>query len=266
LQDAERAAGMNAKLRKKGDHAARVGFRIAAARVRIQAEAMASRYLRRIRRRGWMFESAGDREVSMRAMSMWSDYGTPVQRRWWKSPRRSTRSSTGLKILLAAGVVVAGVIGISGVYPQVIDAEWVQGARTYASRTPAPDAKITTPDVKMTRRSDIPASVQPVPIAATTSQAAVATPRPAAQPAAAVPTPRAAAAASKPLPVEAEPPALAEIPDASANADEPPKPASTVAAKPASPVVKRRVTRVERPRRAAPGAFAFGWGGSPFRM
>jgi hypothetical protein len=188
-------------------------------------------------------------------MSMWSDYGAPVQRRWWKSPKRSTRSSTGLKILLAAGVVVAGVIGISGVYPQVIDAEWVQGARTYASRTPAPDAK-------MTRRSDIPASVQPLRIAPTTSEAAVATPRPAAV----VPTPRAAAAASKPLPVETELPALAEIPDASANADAPPNPASTVAAKPASPVVKRRVTRVERPRRAAPGAFAFGWGGSPFRM
>ena len=193
---------------------------------------------------------------------MWSDYGAPVQRRWWKSPRRSTRSSTGLKILLAAGVVVAGVIGISGVYPQVIDAEWVQGAKTYASRTPAPDAKASTPDAKMTRRSDIPASIQPPPIPSTTSEAAVATPRPAAV----VPTPRAAAAAPKPLPVEAELPALAEIPDASANADAPPKPASTVAAKPAAPVVKRRVTRVERPRRAAPGAFAFGWGGSPFRM
>lgn len=256
-----RPAGMNATLRKMGDHAWRVGFRIAVARVRIQAETMASRYLRRFRRRGWMLESAGDWVVSMRAMSMWSDYGAPVQRRWWKSPRRSTRSSTGLKILLAAGVVVAGVIDISGVYPQVIDAEWVQGARTYASKTPAPDAKTTTPDAKITRRSDIPASVQPLRIAATTSEAAVATPRPAAV----VPTPRAAAAASKPLPVEAELPALAETPDASANADAPPKPASTVVAKPA-PVGKRRVARVERPRRAAPGAFAFGWGGSPFRM
>jgi hypothetical protein len=251
---------MNAKLRKKGDHAWRVGFRIAAGRVRIQAETMASRYLRRFDAGVRCSNLQGNREVSMRAMSMWSDYGAPVQRRWWKSSRRSTRSSTGLKILLAAGVVVAGVIGISGVYPQVIDAEWVQGAKTYASRTPAPDAKTTTPDAKMTRRSDIPASVQPSSIAATTSAAAVATPRTAAV----VPTPRAAAAASKPLPVEAELPALAESPDA--NADAPPKPASTVAAKPAVPAGKRRVTRVERPRRAAPGAFAFGWGGSPFRM
>jgi hypothetical protein len=31
-------------------------------------------------------------------------------------------------ILLAAAVVVAGVIDISGIYPQVIDAEWVQKA------------------------------------------------------------------------------------------------------------------------------------------
>ena len=69
---------------------------------------------------------------------MWSDYGAPVQRRWWKSPRRRTRSSTGLKILLAAGVVVVGVIGISGVYPQVIDAEWVQGARSLRVKNARP--------------------------------------------------------------------------------------------------------------------------------
>jgi hypothetical protein len=205
-------------------------------------------------------------------MSMWSDYGAPVQRRWWKSPRRRTRSSTGLKILLAAGVVVVGVIGISGVYPQVIDAEWVQGARTYASRTPAPDVKATTPDAKITRRSDIPVSVQPSPRSTTptTSEAAVPAPRtPAAvatpRVAATVATPRPAAPAPNPLPAETEPATLAEPADAAANADATPKPASTVAAKPA-PVAKRRVVRTERPRRAAPGPFAFGWGGSPFRM
>jgi hypothetical protein len=32
------------------------------------------------------------------------------------------------QIFLAAVSVVAGVIGISGIYPQIIDAEWVQGA------------------------------------------------------------------------------------------------------------------------------------------
>jgi cytoskeletal protein RodZ len=208
-----------------------------------------------------MFESAGDREVSMRPISMWSDHGAPLRGRWWKA-KRSTRSSTGLKILLAAGVVVAGVIGISGVYPQVIDAEWVQGARTYASRMPAPDAKTTTPDAKITRRSDIPASIQaPSPSTApTTGGAPVAAPGPAAV----VRTPRPTAPASKPLP-QAEPLALAENPDASANADAPQKPASTVAARPAAPVVKRRVSRAD-PRRGSTGPFAFGWGGSPFRM
>ena len=45
--------------------------------------------------------------------------------------RRGTGSSVGPKILLAAVVVVAGVIGISGIYPQVIDAEWVQDAGTH---------------------------------------------------------------------------------------------------------------------------------------
>jgi hypothetical protein len=219
---------------------------------------------------------------------MWSDHAAPVQRRWWKTrSRRSTRSSTGLKILLAAGTVVAGVIGVSGVYPHVIDAEWVQGARTYASRTPAPDAKTTTPDARtiapdarMTRRSDIPAPVQAPPRSTALTTAAAATPRPTTVvptpvptavvptpgPAAKVPTPRSAAPASEPLPVEAAPPAVAEIPDAAANADAPPKPAATVAARPAGPVVRRRVVRAEHPRRSSPGPFAFGWGGSPFRM
>ncbi len=197
----------------------------------------------------------------MRPISMWSDHGAPVRGRWWRSPsRRSARSLTGLKILLAAGVVVAGVIGISGVYPQAIDAEWMHGARTYASRMPAPDAKTTAPDGKITRRSDIPASVQAQPrsTALTTAEA------PAATPAAGVPMRRPDPPASKPLP-QAEPLAAAETP-AAANADAPPTPASGVAAKPAAPAVKRKVSRAEHPRRGSPGAFAFGWGGSPFHM
>jgi S-DNA-T family DNA segregation ATPase FtsK/SpoIIIE len=167
---------------------------------------------------------------------MWSDHGAAPRGRWWKTrSRRRSRSSTGLKIVLAAGVVVAGVIGVSGVYPRVIDAEWVQGAGTIASRVPAPDVN---------------------------SEGAVVTPGPAAV----VPTPRAAAPVPTPLP-QAAPLAVAETPDAAANADAPPTPAPTVAAKPAAPVVKRRiVSRAERPRR---GSFQFGpfaFGGSPFRM
>jgi hypothetical protein len=196
---------------------------------------------------------------------MWSDHGAPAQGRWWKTrSRRSTRSSTGLKILLAAGVLVAGVIGVSGVYPRVIDAEWAQGAGTYASRVPPPDAKATLPDTKTTRRSDSPASIQAPPrsIALTTSEPPVAAPGPAAV----VPTPRAAAPGSKPLPQTA-PLAIAEIPDAAANADAPSTPAPTVAAKPVAPVVKRRiVSRAEHPRRGSFGFGPFAFGGSPFRM
>ncbi len=197
---------------------------------------------------------------------MWSDYGAPVQGRWWRArSRRSARSRTGLRILLAAGVVVAGVIGISGVYPQVIDAQWMQGARSYASKMPAPDSKTATPDANLAGRSEIPASIQAQPRStavraeAAVPAAAVATPGPAAT----VPTPQRAVTASKPLPVEGESLALTESPDAAANADTPPKPAPTIAAK---PVIKRRVSRVEHPRRSSPGPFAFGWGASPFHM
>jgi hypothetical protein len=258
---------MNPKLRNRCDDARRVGFRIAIACVRIQAEVngVPGAF------GGVVLTPASEclnlqgQEISMGAISMWSDHGAPARGRWWKTrSRRSTRSSTGLKILLAAGVLVAGVIGISGVYPKVIDPEWVQGAGAYASRVSAPDARTTTPDAKITRRSDSPASIQAPSrsIALTTSEAPVATPGSAAV----VPTPRAAAPASKPLP-QAAPLAVAETADAAVNADAPPTPAPTVAAKPAAPVVKRRVvSRVAHPRR---GTFTFGpfaFGGSPFRM
>src|SRR5450755_3657867 len=48
--------------------------------------------------------------------------------RWKSASRRGTRTSIGPKILLAAILVVAGVVGIGGIYPQVIDAERVRDA------------------------------------------------------------------------------------------------------------------------------------------
>ena len=45
--------------------------------------------------------------------------------------KRGARSSIGSTILLSAIVVVAGVIGISGIYPQVVDAEWMQDSGTH---------------------------------------------------------------------------------------------------------------------------------------
>ena len=60
--------------------------------------------------------------------SIGSDYGAPAQRPWMSASRRGTGSSVGPKILLVAVVVVAGVIGISGIFPQVIDADRVPEA------------------------------------------------------------------------------------------------------------------------------------------
>jgi hypothetical protein len=63
----------------------------------------------------------------MRAkFSVSSDCGAPAQQHWMSASKRGARTSIGPMILLAAVVVVAGVIGISGIYPQIIDAEWVQ--------------------------------------------------------------------------------------------------------------------------------------------
>ena len=60
-------------------------------------------------------------------IAMWSDYGAPRRKHWRARSRRSSRSSIGPIILAAAVVVVAGVIGL---YPQIIDSEWVQGMST----------------------------------------------------------------------------------------------------------------------------------------
>src|SRR6516225_7993381 len=75
--------------------------------------------------------------------SVWSDYGAPAQRQWMSASRRGSGNSIGPKILLAAVVVVAGVIGISGIYPQVIDSEWVPdtGTRLPVMSLSNPDAR-----------------------------------------------------------------------------------------------------------------------------
>jgi hypothetical protein len=66
--------------------------------------------------------------VSMRPkFAMWSEYGWPTRKRWRSRYRRKTQSSTRLRTLLLAVACVAGGIGISGVYPQIIDSRWVRG-------------------------------------------------------------------------------------------------------------------------------------------
>ena len=53
-------------------------------------------------------------------------------------------SSIGSTILLAAVVVVAGVIGVSGIYPQVIDAEWMQDSGAHLPIMSLPATSTTT--------------------------------------------------------------------------------------------------------------------------
>jgi hypothetical protein len=76
--------------------------------------------------------------------SIWSDYGASAQKHWMSAANRGTPASIGPKIFLAAVVVVAAVIGISGIYPQVIDEAWVQNAAgTHLSKISSPTADAT---------------------------------------------------------------------------------------------------------------------------
>jgi hypothetical protein len=63
--------------------------------------------------------------------SVWSDHGASAQKHWMLTSKRGTHTSIGPKILLAAVSVVASVIGLSGIYPKVIDAQGVQDAPTH---------------------------------------------------------------------------------------------------------------------------------------
>jgi hypothetical protein len=75
--------------------------------------------------------------------SIWSDYGASQKHRM-SAPNRRTTASIGPKIFLAAVVVVAAVIGISGTYPQVIDEAWVQNAAgTHLPKMSLPTADAT---------------------------------------------------------------------------------------------------------------------------
>jgi hypothetical protein len=68
-------------------------------------------------------------------ISVWSDYGIRRHKRWRSPSRQRSQSSIGPRILVAAVVVVAGVIGISCIYSQIIDSEWVLSVGTHVKRT-----------------------------------------------------------------------------------------------------------------------------------
>jgi hypothetical protein len=210
-------------------------------------------------------------------ISMWSDYRAPRHKHWRVPSRRSSRSSIGPKILVAAVVLVAGVIGISGIYPQIIDSEWVQSAGT-----DSPHSKnVAISDATTTRRSGIVAAI-PLPprrVAMTTGGAAVPAPRPAGPTPASAPVPELSEMHSSVAAVELPPsetaPPLADIPDAQAKADPPAEPAAVAPAARTRPVgrlverlrapVRQRVVRVVH-HRSYSGAYAqyggwAGWGG-----
>jgi hypothetical protein len=196
-------------------------------------------------------------------IAMWSDYRSPRQKRW--RSRRSTRSSIGLKVLLIAFTAVAAVVGISAIYSEIVDSEWVQNAVTRAKRTAVAEVA--------TRRG--PGLVTTVPLsprgaATTTGEAAVSAPRAAVSPpAAAEPTGARSQVAAVELPPNET--SLALIPDAQAVADSPVQPAQSAIPvfKPAqryvskAPVVKKRVARTEhhRSRSGAYAQYGGGWGG-----
>jgi hypothetical protein len=214
-------------------------------------------------------------------IAMWSDYGAP-RHKHWRAPRRSSRSLIGPKILVAAVVVVAGVIGISGIYPQIIDSEWVQGtsprlqhvAHTETAPTPRRSgivAEIPLPPRRATVTTGEavapaqPSAVTPAPAVRTATAPAPAVPAAPAARVAAVPAPAAPAPAAPPAVSEmrssvaaAEQPAagsdaaLADVPDAQAMAEAPADPAAAApAAAPAAaarPVYAGRAPVVKRQR------------------
>jgi hypothetical protein len=173
---------------------------------------------------------------------LWSDHGAPAQRQWKSSSKRGV--SIGPKILLAAAVIVAGFIGISGIFPEVIDARWAPDvvARLPVMSLSAPDARTkASPPRRVT----------------TTGQGTV-LPRPAPTPDTARPE-RAKAEAVAAAPQAATPLGAAEVPESKTQADALPAEAapapaaraaeqtkSTRMAQRAKPVVKKVVHFAQR--------------------
>jgi len=206
----------------------------------------------------------------MRArLSLWSDYGAPAHRQW-KSPSKRG-ASIGPKILVAAVVVVAGFIGISGIFPQVIDVRWTPDA---VARLPV--MSLSTPDARTKAVGAVATTASPFRRVITTGQGTALPPRPALTPDTAAPE-QAKAEAVAPAPQVAAPLATAEVPETQTNAvalpaEAAPAPAaraperakSTKLAERAKPVVKKKVVHFAH-RRSFHGDYAqynaWGWPG-----
>jgi hypothetical protein len=174
--------------------------------------------------------------------------------------------------LLAAVVIVAGFIGISGIFPQVMDARWTPDA---VARLPV--MSLSTPDARTKAVGAVAMTASPSRRVTTTGQGTVLPPRPAPTPDAAPPEAEAVA----PAPQVAAPLAAAEVPEAQTNAyalpaEIAPLPgtraaerAKTKMAERAKPVMKKKVVHFGH-RRSSHGDYAqynawgwpsSGWGG-----
>jgi hypothetical protein len=194
--------------------------------------------------------------VQMRPNSIRSEYEARAQRQRMSTFKRGAGSTIGPKILLAAVVVVAGAIGISGIYPKAIDAEWTQDSGTHLPKIPL----LTT---STTIKASATATALSSPHVVTTGQTAGSPPRSAPAPAPEV-SPlgtSVAAVALAPAPTAAAPLALAEIPDAEAEAKAPatqPSPAKAVDKQ--TKVVKGKVAQHHQRSFSAAYAQYGGWG------
>jgi hypothetical protein len=164
--------------------------------------------------------------------------GENMERIWVCTSERGGGSSIGPKILLAAVVVVAGVIGISGIYPPVIDA-------------------MSLPANSTTSKASTTATALPLRIhqVVTTGQATAAVPP---RPAPELSQLRASVATVAPAPDAAAPLALVEVPDAQAKAEAPATETAPATAVEQTKVAKRKVAQHHQRRFA--GAQYGGWG------
>jgi hypothetical protein len=194
--------------------------------------------------------------VQMRPNSIRSEYEARAQRQRMSTFKRDAGSTIGPKILLAAVVVVAGAIGISGIYPKAIDAEWTQDSGTHLPKIPL----LTT---STTIKAYATATALSSPHVVTTGQTAGSPPRLASAPEGS--QLRTSVAAIAPVPEAAAPLARAEVPDAQAKVDAlatQTLPAKAVETQ--TKVVKRKVA--QHHQRSSAGAYAQygGWGWSGF--
>jgi hypothetical protein len=190
--------------------------------------------------------------VQMRPNSIRSEYEARAQRQRMSTFKRDAGSTIGPKILLAAVVVVAGAIGISGIHPQVIDAEWTQDSGTHLPKIPL----LTT---GTTIKAYATATALSSPHVVTAGQTAGSSPRPA--PVVSPLGTSVAAVAPAPAPTAADPLALAEVPDAEAEAKAPatqPSPAKAVDKQ--TKVVKGKVAQHYQRSSSAAYAQYGGWG------